>query len=72
MKLYVTMLNLMPIEFDCHPTRRMVEIELTPEQKRKLKPRYTGKSQGIEQFETVESCVLGEDDDPDWLEGGEE
>lgn len=72
MKLYVTMLNLMPLQFDCPPTRRMVEIELTPEQKRQIKPRFVGKSRGIEHFESVESCVLGEDDDPDWLEGGAE
>ncbi len=65
MKLYVTMLNLMPIEFGCQPTRRMAEIELTPEQKRQIKPRFVGKSGGIEQFESVEACVLGEDDDPD-------
>ena len=66
MKLYVTMLNLMPLEMECPPTRRVVEIELTPEQAKRLKPRFVGKSrEGIEQFETVESCVLGEDED-DW------
>ena len=72
MKLYVTMLNLMPIEFGGQPTRRMVEIELTPEQKRQIKPRFVGKIGGTEEFESVEACVLGEDDDPDWLEGGGE
>lgn len=68
MKLYVTMLNRMPLEMECPPTRRVVEIEMTPEQAKRLKPRYVGKSRGIEQFEAVESCVLGEGED----EGGGE
>ena len=52
--------------------QQAAELELTPEQKRQIKPRFVGKSGGIEQFESVESCVLGEDDDPGWLEGGAE
>lgn len=60
MKLYVTMLDLKPLEVECPPTRRVVEIELTPEQVRKLTPRCVGKSRGVEHFERIEMCILGE------------
>ena len=66
MKLYVTMVDLMPLEVECPPARRVIEIEMTPEQARKLKPRYVGKSRGIEQFERIEMCILGEGEE----EGG--
>lgn len=68
MKLYVTMVDLTPLELECPPTRRVVEIELTPEQARKLKPRFVGTHRGIEQFERVEMCILGEGEE----EGGVE
>ena len=60
MKIYVTMLNTMPLEIECPPTRRMVELELTPEQIKMLKPRFLGRCRGLEQFEEIESCVCGE------------
>ena len=43
--------------------RRTVQIELTPEQRRQLEPRHTGRVKGTETFEEVHQA---------WLEPAEE
>ena len=62
-KLYVTMLDMSPLEWECPPRRRVVEIILTPEQEAQLKPRRhaTGHAEYVE---IVESCVLEEAKEP--------
>lgn len=60
MRLFVTMVDYMPVNFGCQPMRRIVEVDMTPEQTEKLRPRHVGKSCGIEQYEHVEMCVLQE------------
>jgi len=59
MKLYVTMVDTVPWE-EMHiiPRRRVVEVELTPEQVSKLTPRRVGMIRGVERYEEIEMCVL--------------
>ena len=59
MKLYVTFVNTLPWE-ELHiiPRRRVVEVEMTPEQVQKLTPRRVGMIRGVERYEEIEICVL--------------
>ena len=59
MKLYVTMVDTLPWE-EMHiiPRRRVVEVELTPEQVSELTPQRVGMIRGIERYEEIETCVL--------------
>lgn len=59
MKLYVTFVNTLPWE-ELHiiPQRRIVEVEMTPEQVEKLAPMRVGMIRGVERYEEIETCVL--------------
>lgn len=61
MKLYVTFVNTLPWE-EMHiiPQRRIVEVEMTPEQVAKLTPRHLGSVYGKDRYEEIEVCVLQE------------
>ena len=59
MKLYVTFVNTLPWE-ELHiiPQRRIVEVEMTPEQVAKLAPMRVGMVCGKDRHEEIETCVL--------------
>ena len=64
MKLYVTMVDTSPFQAGAGPIRRMVEVELSPEQSEQLTRKHTGgystKAGYINTFEEYEMCVLSE------------
>lgn len=62
MKLYVTMVDTLVWEqLGIAPRRRIVVVDLMPEQVEKLTARYLGMNRGMKRYEEIEQCVLQEE-----------